>query len=59
MIALPAGTFQMGSPENEPERYGDEGPQHPVTVPAFAIGRTEVSFADYDRFADATGRQRP
>ncbi|MDS4040134.1 MAG: formylglycine-generating enzyme family protein [Candidatus Competibacter sp.] len=27
------GTFLMGSPENEPERFDDEGPRHPVTIP--------------------------
>ncbi len=27
---LPPGTFMMGSPEDEPERYSDEGPQHEV-----------------------------
>ena len=26
------GTFMMGSPEDEPERYDDEGPQHQVTI---------------------------
>ena len=26
------GTFLMGSPENEPERLDDEGPQHSVTI---------------------------
>ncbi len=26
------GTFLMGSPENEPGRYDDEGPQHRVTI---------------------------
>ena len=26
------GTFLMGSPEDEPERYDDEGPQHWVTL---------------------------
>jgi formylglycine-generating enzyme required for sulfatase activity len=26
------GTFLMGSPEDEPERFGDEGPQHAVTL---------------------------
>ncbi len=28
---IPAGSFQMGSPKDEPGRYGDEGPQHEVT----------------------------
>ena len=28
---IPPGRFMMGSPDNEPGRWGDEGPQHPVT----------------------------
>ena len=59
MIALPGGAFDMGSPDTEPERESNEGPRHRVTLPPFAIGRTEVSFADYDRFATATGRKLP
>jgi len=58
MIALPGGTFQMGSPADEPERDTDEA-QHTVSIRPFAIGQTEVSFADYDRFAAATGRTLP
>ncbi|MFO7641709.1 MAG: formylglycine-generating enzyme family protein, partial [Candidatus Competibacteraceae bacterium] len=26
------GTFLMGSPKDEPERFGNEGPQHPVAI---------------------------
>jgi hypothetical protein len=29
---IPPGRFLMGSPENEPERWNDEGPQHTVTI---------------------------
>jgi formylglycine-generating enzyme required for sulfatase activity len=29
---IPAGTFLMGSPEGEAERFGNEGPQHRVTI---------------------------
>ena len=29
---IPPGTFVMGSPADEPERYEDEGPQHDVTI---------------------------
>ncbi len=29
---IPPGRFMMGSPENEPGRWHDEGPQHPVTI---------------------------
>jgi len=59
MIALPGGQFQMGSPEDEPERSSDESPRHPVRLAPFAIGQTEVTFAQYDAFCTATGRQPP
>ncbi|OHX35612.1 hypothetical protein BJL95_15415 [Methylomonas sp. LWB] len=29
---IESGTFLMGSPDDEPERYDNEGPQHPVTI---------------------------
>ena len=29
---IPPGRFLMGSPEDEPGRFRDEGPQHPVTI---------------------------
>src|SRR5688572_4556960 len=32
MVVIPAGTFMMGSPASEDERYSDEGPQRRVTV---------------------------
>jgi len=59
MIALPGGTFHMGSSDSEPGRSADEGPRHPVRIRPFAIGKTEVTFADYDAFAAATGRKPP
>ncbi|MGH8499760.1 MAG: formylglycine-generating enzyme family protein, partial [Methylococcales bacterium] len=38
----------------------DEAPQHEVTIAQpFAIGKFEVTFAEYDRFAQATGRPLP
>lgn len=43
MVAIPAGTFQMGSPSTEDGREDDEGPVHRVTVPAFWMGQTEVT----------------
>lgn len=59
MVVIPAGTFVMGSPESEQGRRSDEGPQHEVSIRSFALGRTEVTFDEYDRFAEATGRKRP
>ncbi len=49
MVVIPAGGFTMGSPAEEAGREADEGPRHPVAlVNAFAIGRYEVTFAEYD-----------
>jgi formylglycine-generating enzyme required for sulfatase activity len=41
------------------ESYDAERPVHERTIAPFAIGRTEVTFDDYDLFAAATGRDRP
>lgn len=43
---IQGGTFQMGSPTNEPERSSDET-QHSVTVSSFYMSKTEVSQTDY------------
>ena len=48
MVEVPGGTFTQGSPESEPESESDERPQREVSVPAFAIGQTEVTFAEWD-----------
>ena len=59
MMSCTGGTFRMGSPESEKGRTNDEGPRHRVTLKPFAIGQTEVSFAQYDAFARSTGRRMP
>ena len=60
MIMLPVGTFSMGSSLTEEERGADEGPKRDVAIGApFAIGRYEITFAEYDKFADMSGRDRP
>lgn len=48
MMVIPAGSFQMGSPDLERERGNDESPQHNVNVQRFALGRTEITFAQWD-----------
>lgn len=48
LVAVPAGSFVMGSPATERERRDDEGPQHKVTLRSFAIGVYEVTFEQYD-----------
>jgi formylglycine-generating enzyme required for sulfatase activity len=37
----------------------DEKPVHRVSVNQFAMGKYEVTFAEYDKFAQATGRKKP
>lgn len=55
MVVLPAGSFMMGSPESEPGRSKDEGPQHRVQVASFAIGQYEVTFRQWDACVAAGG----
>ena len=57
MVELLPATFQMGSPGNS--LNFDEGPRHTVKLEAFSISKREISFAEYDRFARATGRRLP
>lgn len=57
-VSIPAGTFDMGSPNNEPERLVRE-PQHQVTISAFKMSKFEVTFEMYDAFCEATGKTKP
>jgi len=47
MVSIPSGTFLMGSPEDELERYEDEFPQHEVTVGPFFMGAYPVTQAQW------------
>lgn len=47
MIQIPAGEFQMGSPEQEADRQSDEGPQHQVKLRSFFMGQTPVTQAQW------------
>ncbi|MBC7767744.1 MAG: SUMF1/EgtB/PvdO family nonheme iron enzyme [Phycisphaerales bacterium] len=48
MVVLSGGLFTMGSPDTEPGRGRDEGPQREVSVRPFAVGKYEVTFAQWD-----------
>lgn len=48
MVVIPAGSFVQGSPEDEPQSNSNERPQREVSVPAFAMGQTEVTFDQWD-----------
>jgi eukaryotic-like serine/threonine-protein kinase len=43
MVKIPAGSFNMGSPDNEKNRDKNESPQHLLTLPAFYLGQTLVT----------------
>jgi formylglycine-generating enzyme required for sulfatase activity len=43
MVAIPAGTFLMGSPEDEEGRDDNEGPVHEAWISAFACMRFPVT----------------
>ena len=51
MVLIPAGTFQMGS--NEEEARDDEHPVRTVYVDAFYMDTTEVTNAQFKAFVDA------
>ena len=55
MVVVPAGTFTMGAPASEPRSDDDERPQRTVSVPAFAAGAFEVTFAEWDACVAAGG----
>jgi formylglycine-generating enzyme required for sulfatase activity len=56
MVVIAAGEFAMGSPATEAGRGVDEGPQRQVSfAQPFALGRSEVTVAEFRRFADETG----
>jgi formylglycine-generating enzyme required for sulfatase activity len=55
MVAIPAGSFTMGSPAGEAGRGNHEGPQHSVSVRGFALGKYEVTRGQFAAFVRETG----
>jgi formylglycine-generating enzyme required for sulfatase activity len=50
MMPIPSGKFKIGSPDNEPGRNADEGPQKEVSIDAFWMGKTEVTWNEFQLF---------
>ncbi|MBN2208558.1 MAG: formylglycine-generating enzyme family protein [Candidatus Coatesbacteria bacterium] len=48
MILIPAGSFLMGSPEDEVARDEDEGPQRTVNISTFQMSETEVTQSQWE-----------
>lgn len=60
MVVVPAWRFLMGSPDSDKDASSNERPRHEVTISKpYAMGRFEVTFEEYDRFAQAMGRELP
>jgi formylglycine-generating enzyme required for sulfatase activity len=57
MVYVPAGQFQMGSAENDPDAFDNEKPQHTVYLDAFWIDQTEVTNAQFAAFLNEQGNQ--
>ena len=55
MVVVPAGTFMMGSTPDELKRDDEEGPPHQASVASVAIGKYEVTRAEFTSFAEETG----
>lgn len=59
MVAIPGGTFWMGSPDTEAERLEYEGPQHRVAVSPFFLGRCPITQAQWRVVAGLPQFYRP
>src|ERR1700748_2025655 len=57
MVAVPGGKFLMGSPAREAGRFDSEGPQHAVTLKAFALGKVDVTSEQFLAFLRASRYQ--
>ena len=57
MLGIPGGSFVMGSPAGESGRFDTEGPQHEVTISAFALGKYNVTTEEFLLFLKDTGYQ--
>ena len=59
MVVVPAGSFTMGTPADEPYRLKGEDPQHRVTIAKpFAVGRFTITFDEWDVCVAEGGCQR-
>lgn len=53
MVSIPAGCFQMGSPDTEEGRGVDEA-LHRVCVKGFKLAKNEATVEEFSRFVNAT-----
>ncbi|WP_375339741.1 SUMF1/EgtB/PvdO family nonheme iron enzyme [Okeania hirsuta] len=64
MVAIPGGSFIMGSPENEAQRRDTESPQHEITLQPFYMSKYPITQEQYQAIIGENpshfkGRNRP
>jgi serine/threonine-protein kinase len=59
LIFIPAGDFLMGSANTDLQAFGNEKPQHTVSVTAFWIDQTEITNAQYQTCVAAQACTKP
>lgn len=57
MVAIPGGTFKMGSPVDEPFRKANEGPLTEVEISPFFMAEIEVTWDEYLAFYAQTAAE--
>ena len=57
LVYVPAGKFVRGS--DDPKVPRDERPRREIEVSGFWIAKTPVTFGQFVRFAEVTGRKKP
>jgi formylglycine-generating enzyme required for sulfatase activity len=55
MAYITGGTFTMGSPN----LYSDNRPAHQVKLNSFYMGKTEVTFEQFDEYCESAGLEKP
>jgi formylglycine-generating enzyme required for sulfatase activity len=56
MVVVPGGRFTIGSPETEPGRHKNEGPQRALDIATLAVSETEITRRQFSAFVRATRR---
>jgi formylglycine-generating enzyme required for sulfatase activity len=55
MVNIPAGEFTMGSDDGN----DNEKPEHKVYLDGYWIGKHEITFEQYDKYCEETGKEKP
>jgi formylglycine-generating enzyme required for sulfatase activity/class 3 adenylate cyclase len=62
MVAVAGGWLRMGAPADDIAAGiypAEQGPQRMVAIRPFALGKFEVTKAEFERYLAATGKERP